>query len=135
MSDKTPQSNPLPNGGLTWFELPTIELDRAVKFYSSVLAEALKDFAGDEPMHVFPSHGGGITGALVHRSGPRGMQPGATGAVVYLHLEGTLNDAMERVVPAGGELLSPAITVPGVPGTFCMIRDTEGNHVGLHAQG
>ncbi len=138
MSDNSPQSleesKPLAPGGLTWFELPASNIERAVACYSAILGEILTDISNGEPMHMFPSHGNGVTGAVVQRSGPRAQVPGAGGAVVYLRVEGRLADAMERVEPAGGALLSPAITVPGVVGTFCMVRDSEGNHVGLHAR-
>ncbi len=138
MSDNTPQSSadaaPLAPGGLTWFELPAAEIKRAVDFYASVLGEILIDITQGEPMHMFPSHGDGVTGAVVQRTGPRAATPGPTGAVVYLRVEGRLADAMARVEPAGGTLLSPAEMVPGVAGTFCMVRDPEGNHVGLHAR-
>ena len=138
MTDTTPQSveasRPLAPGGLTWFELPTADIKRAVDCYSRILGELLVDITQGEPMHMFPSHGNGVTGALVQRTGPRAMTPGSTGAMVYLRVEGRLEDAMSRVEPAGGALLSPAITVPGVAGTFCVVRDSEGNHVGLHAR-
>ena len=138
MNDNTPESieesKPLAPGGLTWFELPAADIKRAVDCYSKILGEILIDITGDEPMHMFPSHGDGVTGAVVQRNGPRALTPGSTGAMVYLRVEGTLADAMARVEPAGGALLSPAITVPGVAGTFCAVRDSEGNHVGLHAR-
>ena len=138
MSDTMPQSieqsKPLAPGGLTWFELPTANIQRAVDCYSRILGEILTDISHGEPMHMFPSHGDGVTGALVQRTGPRALTSGGTGALVYLRVEGTLADAMERVEPAGGALLSPAITVPGVAGTFCIMQDSEGNHVGLHAR-
>ena len=138
MSDNTSQSvkesKSLAPGGLTWFELPTANIERAVACYSAILGEILTDISDGEPMHMFPSHGEGVTGALVQRSGPRALTPGNLGALVYLRVEGKLADAMGRVVPAGGALLSPAVTVPGVLGTFCIVRDSEGNHVGLHAR-
>ena len=71
---------------------------------------------------------------IIQRSGPRALPPGDNGAMVYLHVEGKLADAMERVEPAGATLLSSAMTIPGVVGTFCIVRDSEGNHVGLHAR-
>jgi predicted enzyme related to lactoylglutathione lyase len=40
---------------------------------------------------------------------------------------------MARVASAGGSLVTGAMVVPNVAGTFCVIQDTEGNHIGLHA--
>lgn len=122
----------LPRGGITWFELPITIVERALRFYEAVLAEHLIDAsANEEPMFLFPRHGGEVSGALTRREH---LVPGACGALVYLRVEGTLQDARARCDAAGGTLLTPPMVIPGVPGTFCVVRDTEGNHVGLHAQ-
>ena len=124
----------LPKGGLTWFEIPTGDIERAAAFFRAVLAAPLIDVSHDEPMYMFPSFGGEVTGAIGQRTGRGGMSPSAMGTMVYLRVDGSLHDAMARVEPAGGALVSPVLTAPGVAGKFCVVRDTEGNHVGLHAQ-
>jgi len=129
MSEET--KKPLPKGGLTWFEIPTGDIERAREFFRAVLAEPLIDVSHDEPMYMFPPRDGEVTGAIVKREG---QEPGPKGTLVYLHIGGTLADAMARVEPAGGALITPAMTVPNVGGTFCVVRDSEGNHVGLHAE-
>ena len=121
----------LPKGGLTWFELSTSDIVRAAAFYHAVLAAPLLDLSHDEPVFMFPLFDGEVTGALVQRPG---RLPNANGTLVYLHIAGTLSDAMKRVAPAGGSLVTGAMTVPDVAGTFCVIADSEGNHVGLHAE-
>jgi predicted enzyme related to lactoylglutathione lyase len=121
---------PLPAGGLTWFEVSTTDIHRAAKFYREVLAEALIDVSHDEPMFMFPRFGGEVTGALIQRPA---RKPSAEGALVYLRVSGVLADAMKRVMPAGGALVTGAMKVPDAPGTFCVIADSEGNHIGLHA--
>ncbi|AFL86948.1 lactoylglutathione lyase family protein [Terriglobus roseus DSM 18391] len=120
----------LPKGGLTWFEVSTADITRAVSFYEAVLAECLIDVGHDEPMYMFPLHDGAVTGALIRRPG---RVPSAAGVLVYLHIHGPLADAMARVAPAGGQLVTGAMVVDGVAGTFCVIEDTEGNHIGIHA--
>jgi predicted enzyme related to lactoylglutathione lyase len=120
----------LPAGGLTWFEVSTTDINRAAKFYREVLAEPLTDVSHDEPMFMFPTFGGEVTGALIQRPG---RKPSPDGVLVYLRISGVLADAMKRVMPAGGELVTGAMKVPNVAGTFCVIADTEGNHIGLHA--
>jgi uncharacterized protein len=122
---------PLPKGSLTWFEIPTGDIQRAAAFFREVLAAPLIDISAGEPMHMFPMFDGEVGGAIVQREDAK---PGATGTVVYLRVGGALTDAMDRVEPAGGKVLTPAMTVPNVGGTFCVIQDSEGNHVGLHAE-
>src|SRR5258707_472628 len=114
-------AKPLPKGGLTWFEVATININRAEAFYLTDLATPLIDVSHDEPMFMFPNFGGEVTGALVQRPG---KMPASQGTLVYLHIAGALKDAMARVVPAGGELVTGAMTVPNAAGTFCVIQDT-----------
>ena len=121
---------PLPKGGITWFEVSTADIVRAATFYNAVLPDALIDVSHDEPMFMFPLHDGEVTGALVQRPG---REPSSAGTLVYLHISGALADAMARVAPAGGTLVTGAMIVENVAGTFCIIADTEGNHIGLHA--
>jgi predicted enzyme related to lactoylglutathione lyase len=125
-----PAAKPLPKGGLTWFEIATIDINRAATFYRAVLANPLIDVSHDEPMFMFPPFDGEVTGAIVQRTG---HTPSPYGTTVYLRIAGSLKDAMDRVVPAGGQLVTGAMTVPNVAGTFCIIQDSEGNHLGIHA--
>jgi predicted enzyme related to lactoylglutathione lyase len=121
----------LPKGGLTWFEISTANIDRAVVFYRAVLASPLIDISTESvPMFLFPPFDGEVTGALVERPG---RLPSTGGTLVYLRVAGTLAGAMARVASAGGSLVTGAMVVPNVAGTFCVIQDTEGNHIGLHA--
>lgn len=125
-----PETKPLPKGGITWFEVSTEDIARAKAFYSAVLPDPLIDVSHHEPMFMFPLHNGEVTGALVQRPG----RPASTGGtLVYLHIGGALREAMARVEPAGGSLVTGAMVVPDVAGTFCVIADSEGNHIGLHA--
>ena len=57
------------------------------------------------------------------------------GIIVYLHVAqggSVLDQAIERVRFAGGDILVP-VTEIGPMGQFAVIRDSEGNAVGLHA--
>ena len=116
---------------LNWFEIPVRDLSRAVRFYEEALATKLKTetFQGSD-MAVFPADG--VNGALV--AGPQ-RKSTTEGSIVYLHVGqgGTaLDQAIERVQFAGGGVLVP-VTDIGPMGQFAVIRDSEGNAVGLHA--
>jgi predicted enzyme related to lactoylglutathione lyase len=124
-------TTPLVCAGLTWFEIPSLDIHRAVDFYTSVLGSPLINISDAAPMFLLPTHGGNIGGALVQREGVR---PGPRGTVVYLRVMDPLSVVRTRVIAAGGLLASEVIALPNVPGIFCIIRDIEGNHVGLHAQ-
>jgi predicted enzyme related to lactoylglutathione lyase len=115
---------------LTWFEIPTANLDRAAKFYETVMGTTLKREVFGYPLAMFPASREGVTGALVDAPG---RKPGPSGTMVYLNCQGELDAAAARVTAAGGELLIPVTAVPGGFGRFALIKDSEGNHVSLHS--
>ena len=114
---------------INWFELPVLDLERAQKFYETVLATKLKtEIFGGLPNALFPA-GEGVGGALV--KDPR-RAPHASGALVYLNANGKLDACLGRVEAAGGKVLLPKTSI-GDPGDIALVLDTEGNQIGLHA--
>ena len=120
---------------ISWFEIPAADFDRAVAFYSTVLATEIQkaEFMG-EPQAVFPTDQNDMTsvGGAIVRSDR--LTPAMTGTLIYLNLGmvENLEQALARVESSGGKLLMP-ITDIGDPGFIGTIQDTEGNHIGLHA--
>ncbi len=114
---------------INWFELPVHDLERARRFYETVLGASLRPvtFGGLEQA-LFP-YDGGVGGALI--KDPK-LEPSAAGTVVYLDASGRLDAAVRRVEEAGGRVVLPKTDI-GDPGFIAMIVDTEGNRVGLHA--
>lgn len=114
---------------LTWFEIPTKDLQRATSFYEEVLQTQLKHYDMGEPMRIFPSGNGAASGALVCSAT---QHPSANGTLVYLRLAGDVDAAIARTKRAGGSVMIPKTNVPNVPGEFFVLLDTEGNMVGIH---
>ncbi len=117
---------------INWFEVPVLEMSRAVAFYEAVLGVSLKreNFFG-VPHAIFPvREPGGATGALIDDAKRR---PVAGGAVVYLSANHKLDACLDRVGPAGGTIVV-ARTDIGPAGAFAIVTDTEGNTVGLHTE-
>jgi hypothetical protein len=113
---------------INWFELPVEQLERAQKFYETLLAIRLKaGLLEGLPMAVFP-YAEGVGGALVKSANHR---PATDGAVVYLNANGSLDACLARVAAAGGRLLQGKTDI-GDPGFVAILLDTEGNRVGLH---
>ena len=117
---------------ITWFDIPTADFERAVKFYSDILGEEVRvgEHMGQK-LGFFPmeSHEG-VGGDLV----PPGMgqKPSPDGTRVYLSCEGKLDEVLSRVEGAGGKILQPKFSI-GEPGWIAVIMDSEGNTVGLHS--
>lgn len=110
---------------LTWFEIAVADMERAKKFYETVLG---KKMIADGT--IFPyTEGEGIGGMLGDRPTAK---PGAGGTTVYLRVEGSVSEAEARVESAGGKVLVPRFAIPEAPGEIFMMRDTEGNVLGVH---
>ncbi len=115
---------------LTWFEIPTLDLDRAVQFYETVLGVQLKrEVFGGVPHAMFPAGQSDAGGALI-QDGHR--KPSGEGTLIYLDAGGKLDACVDRIRWAGGTLLMPKTDI-GNPGFIAVFRDTEGNSVALHS--
>jgi len=119
---------------ITWFELATTELGRAVEFYEAVFAVKLKveAFEGME-MALFPTaECQEVGGALVRD--PR-RAPGMDGGLVYFAThtsDGGLDGCLARAAARGAEIVLPRTDI-GPPGFIALLKDSEGNLIGLHA--
>jgi uncharacterized protein len=117
---------------VVWFDVPTENFDRAVKFYSDILGTPIKvdTFAGQK-LGFFPMEGEGSGGDIVPPD--PGYKPSSQGTRVYLNCGDKLDEVAGRVAKAGGKILQPKFPIgDGTMGYIVMIADTEGNHVGLH---
>ena len=114
---------------ITWFEIPTSDFARAIRFYETIVASPLKHDANWPNLAIFPYQRPGISGALTHGEGPR---PSPAGVVIYLNCNGRFDDVLDRVEGAGGAVVEPKTHIPDV-GLVAQILDTEGNRIGLHS--
>jgi predicted enzyme related to lactoylglutathione lyase len=116
---------------ITWFEIPTVDFERARRFYETVLETPLaaQQF-GPGRIAIFPRGEPAMTGCLDEASSSR---PCAGGTVVYFKIaDGRLDRALGLVERAGGSIAAEKTEIQGV-GWVAQILDTEGNRVGLHA--
>ena len=121
---------------ISWFEIPTVQLDQAQAFYESVLGRPMRREAmGPSQGAVFEydNAGGGVGGALM--MGPSAPALANGGTLVYLDASPALDAALARVVAAGGQVVLPRQALPPGMGFFAHITDLDGNRVGLHALG
>ena len=115
---------------INWFEIPCEDFDRATSFYETILDAPMQRVQDETPMAFFPSDLAGTCGTLVKRSF---QKPGRGGTMVYLNCDGDLDNVLSRVKLAGRLVLMPKTPVPGGHGHFACLRDSEGNHIGLHS--
>jgi predicted enzyme related to lactoylglutathione lyase len=114
---------------INWFEIPCQDLERATNFYETVLGRRMQRVSGGDPKALFAATPTGTGGTLVQRT----LQKPGAGALVYLNCDGDLDDVIARIADAGGLVLLPKTEVTGGHGYIACLRDTEGNHIGLHS--
>jgi predicted enzyme related to lactoylglutathione lyase len=116
---------------ITWFEIPTADIVRATKFYETLLAAEMLPFPGGEPCNIFPSGEGAVGGCLIQRLQ---QKPVAGGTMVYLNVDGKLDDTLGRAESLNATVIVPKTQIPGGFGYYACLIDSEGNHVGLHSR-
>ncbi len=118
---------------LRWFEIPVADLDRAQRFYETLLACSLRrEQMGPQSLAVFPYGDDGVGGALL-QSGTA-PTPGIDGTLVYLNAEPSLDLVLSRAAELGARVLQPKTVLPRDIGAIAQIVDSEGNRIGLHAR-
>ncbi|MBL8849404.1 MAG: hypothetical protein JNG89_06960 [Planctomycetaceae bacterium] len=116
---------------VVWFDIPCLDLDRAIRFYNSVLnCEVQKHEGPGFALGVLPHEGQAIGGCLVTGMGD---QPSDHGVLIYLNCDGRLDDAVAAVIPQGGTVVTPAHSI-APHGRRAIVLDSEGNRVALHSR-
>lgn len=118
---------------ITWFEIPSTQLDKAQAFYEAVLeCKMRREPMGPSEGAVFPYEAEeGVGGAIL--AGPTAPAPASGGTLIYLDASPSLDAALARAVKAGGKVALPRQALPPGLGFFAHITDLDGNRVGLHA--
>jgi uncharacterized protein len=120
---------------ISWFEIPTTDIDRAASFYEAIFG--IKLLPLDMPnikMRMFPLDDmmTGVGGALVDSGGFH--KPSATdGPLVYLNGNPDLQMVLDKVEAAGGKIMVPKTEISPEYGFMGVFLDTEGNRVALHS--
>lgn len=120
-----------PRNPVGWFELYVQDLKRAQAFYEATFKVALQALPNAPvEMLVFPGgpEGYGCPGALVKMEG---KDSGGGGTIVYFSCADCAVEA-GRAAGNGGEIVKEKFSI-GDYGFIVLLRDTEGNMIGLHS--
>ncbi len=117
------------------FEMPAGDKSRAKKFYEEAFGWEMQQMGADfgdyllanttptDPKTTRPIEPGAINGGFFNK--------GEYGDVPHLVISvDNLEEAMEQVKKAGGTIDGEPSDIPGI-GKFVMIKDSEGNRVGM----
>ncbi|MCC7432766.1 VOC family protein [Candidatus Peregrinibacteria bacterium] len=117
-----------------WFEIYVDDLDRATKFYETVLNTKLEPLGNpaDSTLKMMSFPGDmekyGCGGALVKMNG---VKSGGNSTLVYFGSEDCVTEEA-RVVNAGGQIMKNKMSIVQY-GFISICIDTEGNMFGLHS--
>lgn len=116
---------------VSWFEIPALDLARAVSFYNYIYGISMEtiETSGYE-MALFPADNG-IGGAIVVGEG---SVPSETGTLVYLNGGKDLAYVLGKVEEAGGRIILDKTLISIEDGYFALFIDTEGNKLALHSK-
>lgn len=119
---------------VSWFEIPTSDIDRAQAFYESIFN--IKMIPLNFPnlqMRMFPiSDPMNIGGALVHNSDFY-KPSGTDGPMVYLNANPDVQPVLDRIEAAGGKIIVPKTEISPEHGHMAVFIDSEGNRMALHS--
>lgn len=120
---------------ISWFEIPTSDLERATKFYEAVFDVSLAPM--DTPnlkMRIFPvaDFMTGVSGALVYSNGFH-IPSSSHGPLLYLNANPDVQHILDRIESNGGQIIVPKTMISPENGFMAAIIDTEGNRIGLHS--
>lgn len=114
---------------IVWFDIPVRDLDRAIAFYSAVLAQPIvKQQFPEVAIALLPYEEGEVPGCLY----PSDEPPAAHGPLLYFSCAGRLDEAIEQVELHGGKVLQGRRPI-GPYGFRAVVLDSEGNRIALHS--
>src|ERR1700675_1589552 len=112
---------------LCWTDIPVRNLDRAITFYSAVLGkEVSKMSEGGFEYGLLPHEAKNASSCLCvgSDSGGSANQPSQSGPLIYLSVEGRVDDAVKAVKSNGGKVLQDKHQI-GPHGFRAIIVDSE----------
>ena len=109
------------------FEIPAEDTARAVSFYRKAFGWKIENYSGGQIDYWLVSAGEekepGINGAIAQKDE---THPATVNTVSVPSFE----DAVKKIIEAGGKILMPKMAVPNV-GYMTYCKDTEGNIFGI----
>jgi predicted enzyme related to lactoylglutathione lyase len=114
-----------------WIDIPVIDLDRAIAFYSAVLnAEVQKVSEHGFEFGLLPHVENNVSGCLTVMPD---RKPSQNGPLVYLNTEGRIDDAVTAVQQQGKKIVKAKESI-GPYGFRAIIEDSEGNVIALYSK-
>ena len=116
---------------INWFEIPSVDFSRAVKFYETVFDSKLKiEQCSGFPIGIFSDNDGNSVGCVIQGES---YVPNQDGTILYLDATPHIDNVLSRIKEAGGHIVMEKTALPQDMGYIAHFIDTEGNRLALHA--
>lgn len=114
-----------------WIDIPVNNLDRAITFYAGLLSVSVQKISehGFE-FGLLPHTDDNVSGCLCVMEN---RKPSQDGPLVYLNVNGRLDQVIESAKIHGGQLIKGKEQI-GPYGFRAIVLDTEGNAIALHSK-
>ncbi len=127
----TNQSNKPMKSYISIFEIPALDISRAISFYEGILGLSIEKMTFPEmEMGLLPYEEQAVIGTIIKAEG---YQPSANGVTIYLNGGNNLQEILDRVEKNGGKVIIPKTPHADESGYFAIFHDSEGNKMGLHS--
>ncbi len=115
---------------LGFFEIPSEDFDRAVKFYRNVLGFKIEVCPPYEEEQMGMIECENVMGAIFRA---KGYKPSPQGTIITFDVE-DIDETLQKANKNGGrtEKGKTCIQADGM-GWFALLNDSEGNRIGLHS--
>lgn len=120
---------------ISWFEIPTKDLNRAQAFYEGILDVKLTSLDLENfQMRMFPVEDAatGVGGCLCYSKDSHKPSP-TEGPLVYLNANPDVQHVLDKVEKAGGKIIVPKTQISPEYGYMAVIIDTENNRIAFHS--
>lgn len=119
-----------------WFEIPVEDMERAIKFYETILETKLernKMESVDMAWFPYDTEKYGSGGTLIQHE--EFYKPSSNGVLIYLSApSGDLSNELARVEKAGGSIIQEKTAISPEHGHYGLMIDSEGNRIALHSE-
>lgn len=118
------------NNQIVWVDIPVIDLDRAIIFYSAILAGEVKKQEFEQfKFGLLPHAETSVSGCLIESPVEHINE---NGPLIYFNVEGRLDDAVANAKSFNAQIIEDKFQM-GEHGYRAVIKDSEGNKIALHS--
>ncbi|XQW83538.1 VOC family protein [Thalassotalea piscium] len=115
---------------IVWADIPVTNLDRAIKFYTSLLqGQVTKQTFEQLTFAILPHSGTNVSACLIEQPQEHITDKGP---LLYFNVDGRLKEAVELAKSFNVKILEE-YTDMGPHGKRAVLHDSEGNRIALHS--